>query len=162
MKIIKLLPLLIILATSGEVLSDPEEAAFSLKNKVTGMYLRPLGASHSDGAPMVLFSPKSWKCVTWDLTTKGGSVYLLRNQYTGKTFEAGAEGVWQCSVDPDHIGQQWRFREVDKGEYLLISEDSGLALEPEDGNKMNSRVIVSKVTGIDLQRWILVPQDKKN
>lgn len=157
-----LLILCMVYAPFNGSLAGPEAAAYSLKNKATGMVLRPSGASRAEDAPMVLFSPRAWKCVTWELTAVEENVYSLRNLYTNKTFEVADQSVVQRSLDPENIAQRWKLKEVEEGEYLLLSNETSLALQPEEASNKNSRVSLAETTGNDIQRWILVPRPGKD
>ncbi len=151
---------LLALAVAGQDI----KGSFAIKNVETGLLLRVKDANKANGTPLVSYTPVEWKCMTWDFKSVGGNGYQLKNQFTGKTFQAVADSathgmaMHQQPVKEGDTSQQYEFIAVEKGVYLIRLKGTELYLSPSDDRDVNSAIVLSKNNGTKRQRWTLYEQ----
>ena len=138
---------------------------FAIKNVKTGIFLRIKDANKSDGTPLVAYSPVNWKCATWDFNHTEGQNYQLKNLFTGKTFQskesskAAGVALEQQPLIANQVNQQYEFIPVEKNVFLIKLKNTDLYITPSDNEgTVNSKIILSKKNGTNLQYWTLHEQ----
>lgn len=145
--------------------SQKIKGTFAVENVKTGIYLRIKDANKADGTPLVAYSSVNWKCATWNFNQVEGQNYQLKNLFTGKTFQAEGltpeEGnALEQQPFSDKKNQQYEFIPVKKDVYLIKLHNTDLYITPSDNTgTINSKIILRKKTGTDLQHWTLHEQN---
>ncbi len=128
------------------------------------MLLRIKDANKSDGTPLVGYAPQDWKCMTWDFNHVDGSIYFLKNLFTGKTIQSlnknpSPGDVLKQQPINNTVSQQYEFVPVEKNVYLIKLKGTDLYITPsEEEGKVNAPIIFSKKTGSKLQQWTIYEQ----
>jgi hypothetical protein len=150
----------------GPLMGQVIEGTYAIKNLETGKLLRPKDASKADGAPIVMYSPTNWKCLTWDFKHVESDVYQLENLFSGKTFQseepAVKEGVLldQAPLKTGDKRQSWEFISLKENTFLIRLMGTDYYLTPVDEKgATNSRVALKKKMDGNLQRWTIYEQD---
>jgi hypothetical protein len=148
------------------VSSQAIKGTFAIKNIETGKLLRPKDASKSDGAPIVMYNPVNWKCMTWDFQHVEDNTYQLENLFSGKTFQAEDKVLQtgslleQAPIKKGSDLQSWEFVEVKKDIYLIKLKGNDKYLTPVDENgATNSRVALEEKMNGNLQHWTIYMQN---
>jgi hypothetical protein len=138
---------------------------YAIKNVQTGKLLRPQEASKRDGAPIVLYNPVNWKCVTWDFKSVGPNTYQLENLFTSKTLQPVGQSptekvsLHQQPLSEGQTHQQWEFVPVATDVYLIKLKGTDLYLTPSDQEgAANSGVELEKKKEGPLQQWTIYEQ----
>ena len=137
---------------------------YAIINVETGKALRPINASKKDGAPLIMYSPVNWKCMTWEFQNVGDEGYQLKNLFSSKTFKPKSsdnEGasLEQIPFEKGNERQIWIFEEVDENIYKIRKAGTNLYITPEDPNgATNSNVILKPYENSNLQHWRLKEQ----
>ena len=163
----KIVTLLIVLTiVFVKVPAQTIKGTYAIKNKATGLLLRPLNASKADGAPIVMYSPTNWKCLTWEFNHIEGNTYHLKNLFSSKTFHPKGgkldKGVplEQVAFQTSTSYDKWEFIEVDKGHYQIRLAGTELYLSPESKTgKVNTPVILTTFSDDDVLLWTIYVQD---
>ena len=133
---------------------------YAIKNKETGMLLRPESANKKAGAPIVLYSPTNWKCLTWDFIHVEGNTYLLKNLFTKKTFQpqemSNGSTLVQQPINKDSKLQFWEFVESGSNQYYIRLKSTEFYLTPSKKGA-NSTVVIKNRSG-DNQIWTIYMQ----
>ncbi len=138
------------------------EGSFAIKNMETGLYLRPKGASSADNIQMVLYTPKEWKCMTWNFIKKEENTYFVENLYTGKTFEADDNNrkVVQKTIQSSNPKQIWEFIMLEENKYLIKASETNLYLTASNNSgNINTEIKLTGEQNNKLNYWTLVQQD---
>ena len=135
---------------------------YAIKNKKTGMLLRPKNANKKAGAPIVLYSPTNWKCLTWDFIHIDGNAYLLKNLYTKKTFQpqekSDDSALIQQPINKKSKLQLWEFIESGSNQYYIRLKSTELYLTPsKEKGAENSPVVIKNKSG-ENQIWTIYTQ----
>jgi hypothetical protein len=137
--------------------------SFQIQNADQTLLLRPRDASNKDGTPLVLYTPESWKCMTWKFE-KSGDGYQLLNYFTHKTLQPEATAtpdqthetpVVQMPASKEAVEtQQWKFIELGDGWYRIDNVKTGLTL----GAGADGKVTTGKWADTPGQKWKLLPK----
>ena len=150
----------------GSAMGQVIEGTYAVKNMKTGKLLRPKDASKSDGAPIVMYSPTNWKCLTWDFKHVESDVYQLENLFSGKTFQAEDNSVKEGTLldqaplkTGDHR-QLWEFVSLTENNFLIKLAGTDYYLTPVDEKgAVNSRVALKKKLEGNIQNWTIYEQN---
>jgi hypothetical protein len=141
------------------------KGTYAIKNVSTGMLLRVMDANKKNETPIVAYSPTNWKCMTWDFNQVEGHTYLLRNLFTGKTFQPqkgeATEGISleQQPFDNSKTYQQWEFISAPDNTYMIKLKGSDLFITPSDkSGTVNSKIILAKKRADKTQYWSIYEQ----
>lgn len=145
--------------------SQSINGTFAIKNVKTGIFLRIKDANKSNGTSLVAYSPVNWKCATWDFNHTEGKNYQLKNLFTGKTFQShdvvptDGSVLGQQPLIANEVKQEYEFIPVEKNVYLIRLKNTDLYITPGDSNgTINSRIILARKNGSNLQNWTLQEQ----
>lgn len=140
--------------------------SYQIRNKKYGDLLRPKDANSADGTPIVLYSPETWKCMTWKIHSSGESRFQLQNHFTSKTLAVEADsGAAVKQVPFGNNAEQrpsWQFEKQSDGTYKISDPKTGKALSAmKDGSFSSVKVTVQAWQGSDEQKWELIETDPK-
>lgn len=96
---------------------------YAIQNTKTGKCLRPENANFHDGTPIVPYTHHDWECLTWQFIEIEPEMYMLRNLYTGKTFQPKGQpsvgvGLTQLPLGGSAM-QYWVFEKKGDNEYAI-------------------------------------------
>lgn len=141
------------------------KGTYAIKNVETEMLLRPKDASKDENAPIVMYSPINWKCLTWEFIHVQENTYLLKNLFSSKTFHPennkpdNLSSLKQISLQKGNNFQQWEFITVDKNVYRIKLKNTELYITPANNSgNINTEVTLQKKTEGNLQLWTIYEQ----
>ena len=156
---------LLIIVFGGRMLHDMQKKklranTFAIQNAGTAMDIRVYYAGVSDGTKIILYPHKNWECMTWQMIEKDDGIFLLKNLYTEKGFEASSEpqeGVtlWQQPLNARDC-QSWVFEET-HGKYRIRLVNTDLYLTAAS-DKINANLMLMPIAKDHKQIWTLVQQ----
>jgi hypothetical protein len=135
---------------------------YAIQNTRTGKNLRPLAAGKENGNRLVQYDHHSWKCMTWDFNEVGPQTYLLKNRYTGKTFQTIGEPLANSKLSQQEViegtSQQWELIKLTESVFRIKLKGKNLFLSVP-GDETNADVILVPLKEDDAQLWRLVRQN---
>ncbi|MFO8000440.1 MAG: RICIN domain-containing protein [Marinilabilia sp.] len=138
---------------------------YAIQNVETELLLRPKNASKQNEAPIVLYSPVNWKCLTWNFKHVEGNTYQLENLFSSKTFHPennNAEAMValkQTPLQEENSFQQWEFIPTGNDAYRIRLKNTELYLTPADNSgNTNTEVNLQKKLEGNLQLWTIYEQ----
>ncbi|WP_449600262.1 alpha-L-fucosidase [Paenibacillus sp. Marseille-Q9583] len=143
-----------------------EDGTVQFINKKSGLYLKPMSNSTSDGAKIVQNDASKGvsKRELWNIKPAGSNSYQIANELMGQVLEARGEvvklGAWNNDAE-----QKWTLEQLDDNSYKIINASSGLVLQ---ASKLAIGQELPLVLGewkaanpVSLQKWFMSTQQIK-
>lgn len=128
------------------------ENLYAIKNKKTGLLLRPIDASKDNEAKIVTYYPQNWKCMTWEFDPINESSKPI-NLYSGKTLANNNGMVVQTEIN---YGTDLFFEKVQDNVYRISNGKNQFLTAKVT---VNQQVSFEDPDNSDFQLWVL---EKKN
>jgi len=134
---------------------------YAIQNVKTGKAIRVHNAGIDDKTKIILYPLHNWECMTWQMIQLEGETYLLKNQYTQKTFqpssspESGVD-LWQQTLGGDSL-QYWEFLRQSDDLYLIRSKGTELYITAASGGNFSSIILIPLQNSTE-QQWKLIEQ----
>ena len=148
--------------------TEVQSGIYSLRNRESGLLLRPQDAGRKDGNTMVLYPEYNWKCLKWDIVSTDNGC-TLRNLFTDKTFQPGGSSpkagtpVLQQTIDPALKLQRWDILLSTDGYVKIRLAGTELYLMPAVPNaEINTAIVLGPWKNLPAQHWKMVAQKRQS
>jgi len=148
--------------------AEVQSGIYSLRNRESGLLLRPRDAGRTDGTTMVLYPEYNWKCLKWDVASTDRGC-TLRNLFTDKTFQPADSSptagtpVLQQTINPAEKLQRWEILPSADGYVKIRLAGTDLYLMPATPNaEVNTALVLGPWENLPAQHWKMEAKERQS